>query len=97
MQQDRHRSYLQRAQEIGKAIPPEDRPYYAEQLVRSYLLELEPDMRENILVLASVLFTEYGNQLINDALRDNAIRPEHVVERDKSGALPARHCANCLM
>jgi hypothetical protein len=80
-------SCQQRAEAIAE-LPPEDRRYYQEQLIRDFFAtEVSEETRNLILALVERFLSDGCKQLVHDALRENAVWPEQVVSNDATQKL----------
>lgn len=82
MDTEKQRAYLQRAKEIKETISEADRDYYNEQLIRDYYNDIDQESLPYILAITDKCLSGSAKQLVHNALRDNAIWPDQVVQSD---------------
>lgn len=80
MDNEKHKAYLQQAEAI-KSLPEIDQPYYVSRLMRDYLNNMDAETISFILAIADVYWTDEAKQLIHEAVCDNALWPERVVQQ----------------
>lgn len=82
MDSNKQQAYLQQAQTIKETIPEQDQPYHFEQLINAYFQDIDEDIRPIMFALVDTFFSDTSKQFIHNATRDNALRPNQVVQSD---------------